>query len=419
MNVPRAASASLLALTVFVQCVFAVRLLAGTLYASRGDAAAARTEYSVAIACYERAIRYVPYRGDWTYMRASLVRNVSGHEAALPHYSTSLRLAPFAEQTVVGAIESLIETGRHDEAIEFVERASSITPYDWRVHYLEGVLATIEGRPQDAIAALRAAQESAPTRDPMIQTPLANALYAAGSFAEAEREASQSIRLQPQAPEPRLVRGKAHLAMGHATQAREDLDWAAREFRSRRALGQDVDELLAESEERLASALIAEKRPLEALAPLDRLAGDSPEAAAEAAGRLLLWLQRMGARAPAELWAFAIDALLDVGSFAEVDRSLSRVDEIFSDDPDGVFVSTRARLLLSEGRAGDAFALLADAPEPAKSKFEYRLALAQTHALAGNIATADLEFRALMSSMHVSPRVRRQAAEGLAALPDQ
>ncbi len=419
MSVRRAALIGFLIVLVVAQGAFALRLLSGTAYASFGDATIARGDYPTADSAYRRAIHFVPYRGDWVYTRASVMRHLSGHEAAVPLYEQSLRLAPDAEQTLVGAAESFIETGRLDAAKDLLERAWTLTPYDWRVHYLAGVLATIEMRPQNAVDAFRAAQRLAPTADRVIASPLANALYGVGSFADAERTAEQALRLQPGAPAALLTRGKARLALGRPQAAREDLEAAARAFRSDYVRGGDVLKLLAESEERLASAYIAEGRAQDAAAPLERIAGDSPDAAAAAAERLLLWLQRLGARAPVELWCFAIDAFIEAGRFDEAERSLARVNTVYPDGAGGAFAAPNARLQLSDGRTADAFAVLSSAPAAARSRPEHRLAEAQAHAMAGNAAAADLEFRALLTAVNASPRVKRQAAEGLAALGNQ
>ena len=415
----RAAFAALLIVAVSVQCVFAVRLLAGAAYASQAGAAAANGDFSAAEHGYRQAVDLVPYRGDWVYSLAGLVRHVSGPGAAIPLYDHSLGLAPFYEQAIVAKAESELETGRIDDAKASLERAWTITPYDWRVHHLAGVLAMQEQRPKDAVDALRRAQELAPRLDPVIQTPLADALYASAEYGEAVREASRAIQLQPLLPAHRLVRGKAHLALGHAEDARKDLAWAARAYRAQMGRGRDVERALFEAEERLASAFIAERRPLDALEPLERLSGDSPDAAAEAAGRLLLWLQRMGARAPAELWAFVIDSLIEEGEFDKADESLARCETLYPDGADGIFIAPKARVMLSRGRADDALEFLMAATDEAKSRPEYGVALAQAHALAGNPATAALEYRQLLDSSHSSPRIKRQAAEGLAALASQ
>lgn len=419
MSVVRAARIGVLAVLVTAQCAFALRLLGGAAYASLGDAAIARGDYPTADSAYRRAVHFVPYRGDWVYTRAGVARHLGGHEAAVPLYEQSLRLAPDSEQTLVGAAESFIETGRLDAAKDLLEQAWTLTPYDWRVYYLAGVLATIEMRPQNAVDAFRTAQRLAPAAERVIALPLANALYGVGAFAEAERTAEQALRLQPGAPAALLARGKARLALGQAQGARKDLEAAARAFRLDYMQGGGVLDLLAESEERLASAYIAEGRAQDAADPLERIAGDSPEAAEAAAERLLLWLQRMGGRAPAELWCFAMDAFIEAGRFEEAERLLERVKTVYPDGAGGVFAAPTARLLLSGGRPTDAFAVLSSAPESARSRPEHRLAEAQAHAMAGNAAAADLEFRALLTAVNASPRVKRQAAEGLAALGNQ
>ena len=127
----------------------------------------------------------------------------------------------------------------------------------------------------------------------------------------------------------------------------------------------------------------------------------------------------MGARAPAELWAFVIDSLIEEGEFDKADESLARCETLYPDGAAGIFIAPKARVVLSRGRADDALEFLMAATDEAKSRPEYGVALAQAHALAGNPATAALEYRQLLDSSRSSPRIKRQAAEGLAALASQ
>jgi tetratricopeptide (TPR) repeat protein len=309
--------------------------------------------------------------------------------------------------------------GRIDEATAMLDRAAAVTPFDWRIFQQRGVIETLEGRASDAVESLRRAAELVPKVNPAIQNPLANALYATGSYAEAAREAELAMQVQPLAPVHHLIRGKALYAMGEATEARKEFETCATRFRRRLAGGEDVAGALAESEQLLAFALLAEERPGDAVAPVERLAGDSPDVAAAAVERIAPWLIRAGASAGAELWACAAGVLVDAGRLEDAHELLSQAETAFPDNVESALIGLRARALLAEGRTEDATALLNMAPETAQASSEFMLAQAMAHAQSGQNASAALEFRALIDRVDAPPRIRRRAAEGLASLPDQ
>jgi tetratricopeptide (TPR) repeat protein len=317
---------------------------------------------------------------------------------------------------MVAAAESLIDIGLKDEAAALLDRAMAVTPFDWRVHYLYGVAATLEGRPAAAVASLRVAAELAPGPNATILNPLANALLASGAYAEAAIEAKRAIAIQPLAPEHHLVRGKALLALGNSAEAREAFRYSAQAYRGRLARGEPASGPLAESEEGLAFALLDEARIEDAEQALQRLAAISAPAADRAAMRLAPWLSQSGSHAPLPMWKFAVDALIEEGS---VERAEEIIEWAIAAHPDFAdeFVPADARVSLARGRPDEALVLLQNASNDAKSIPEFQLALAMTHAALGNSATAALEFDALLNRRDLPPGVRRQALEAEAALP--
>jgi tetratricopeptide (TPR) repeat protein len=297
-----------------------------------------------------------------------------------------------------------------------IARAASITPNDWRLYQLAGQIALRERRPDDAVAEFRRAARLAPGVEAAVQNPLANALYMTGQYAEAEHEASIAIAVQPSAPEHRLIRGKAKLELGNAMEARQDLALCVRAYRDLLERGKDVSGPLAEAENRLALAFIGEGRPLLALAALERLYADSPENAEAAVSAIEEWLLEEPGRAPAELWAFALDVMLDVGLADAVITFCDALPLAYREEVDRVFAPIRARALVLKGRSEEALELLSGMPEAAKSTPKYDLAVARTRAALGHTATARFEFRAVLENPDASPKDRRQAEDGLAAL---
>ena len=406
----------MLLIAVIAQCGFAVRLLLGAIHASRADAALLSRDFENAAEVYARAERYVPFRGDWAYAHAGAVRDSQGDTAAMPMYERALALAPYSEPTMVASAESLIDLGRRDEAVGLLDRALAVTPFDWKVHYLYGVVATIDGRAMDAVAALRTAADLVPGSNATILNPLANALLANGKPAEAALQAQRAITIQPLSPEHHLVLGKALVAQGKSADARPAFEYSAVAYRARLANGEAVAGPLAESEEGLAFTLLDTGRPDEAADSLLRISAISAPAAARAAQRLAPWLSQSGPHAPLVLWKFAIDALVEGGSIELTEDVLERA---IASHPDfaAVFLPADARVSLARGRPDEAMGLLKNAPESAKSGPDYQLALALTHAALGNSATAALEFDALLNRRDLPPGVRRQAVEASAGLP--
>jgi tetratricopeptide (TPR) repeat protein len=337
----------------------------------------------------------------------------------MPAYERALANAPFNVETMAGAAESLIDLGRRSEAAALLVRAQTLTPFDWRVHYLQGVLAIVEGRLADAIPALHAAAELAPGVNAAIENTLANALYATGSHTEALRSAQRAINVQTHEPAHRLIRGKALFAMGEFAKAREDFAYSAEHFRAALERGEKAAASLNESEEWLAMALIKEGRIPEALAPLGRIEEYSDEAAVRAADRLEPWLIVSGTNAPLEFWIYTIRAFLQADRAPEADRLLNRASELYPDQHGVGLLPYRALNLLSVGQTEEALALLRSAIDSARPFAAYSFALASVHAKLGNDATAALELSSVLNRRDLAPAFRRSAIRTLAQVSTQ
>lgn len=401
------------------QAVFSYRALMGAVYASRGGNALDNRGLDAAARAYSRALDYAPYRGDWQYAHAGAARDVAGHEAALPFYAKALDRAPYSEATMVAAAESFLLAGRVAEATALIDRAQALTPNDWRVHHLKGLVASMEQRNADAVTELQAAAELATQIDPRIQNQLANALYATGAYLEAERAASRAIDVEPLAPEHYLIRGKARLALGNAADARKDFGWSAMVYRKRLDQGMKVTGLVADSEERLAFAMLAEQSFDDVRNPLDRLYADGLAYATPVALRLDMWLRRSGSSTPVSVWVWTLDVLVESGEFERADELLARARVTFPGSDGAALIPSSARLMLADGRTADALAMLGDAPEDIKSTLDFRLAYAQALAASGRVASARLEYLALADAPGASLKERRMAEAGLAALSTQ
>ena len=164
--------------------------------------------------------------------------------AALRHYARGEALAARSDAAGVKAEAALIATqAGAAEATPIYFRPTARAVLHIAVLTLQGRAAMLEGRPQDAVTAYRAAAaiqdaelNGKGSRDPPPwwypeRRSLAAALLAAGQPAKAAEEARTALKLWPREPLTLQVLGEAEQAAGQAEAARRDLAEASHAWR--------------------------------------------------------------------------------------------------------------------------------------------------------------------------------------------
>ncbi len=116
-----------------------------------------RNEIAEALAVMDSLIQSEPAEADHYRFRAELYRLQGNLSAAECDYRQVVRLTPGSVEGYLGLAEVAIQGGHYQEAAEYLQRALTCAPPDWRIAYTQALLADRRG---DAPAALRHAQQA-------------------------------------------------------------------------------------------------------------------------------------------------------------------------------------------------------------------------------------------------------------------
>lgn len=89
-------------------------------------------------------------------------------------------------EAVFSITRQYMALGQTEQAIEILRRAIATLPNDWNYHFQLGMILSMRGKPEEAVAEFRSVLQGDPSR-PHIRTALAQALSDSGQFSEAEQ----------------------------------------------------------------------------------------------------------------------------------------------------------------------------------------------------------------------------------------
>ncbi len=149
----------------------------------------------------------------------------------------------------INEAEQEFREGNYQQAIAEYKRAVEITPSDGQAQAALGVLYELQGRPEEAEKAFKAAEEALGDRQEFLMT-VAQTYTTAGEYETALDKANAAIELDPEAARAYLVRGSIYENMEERTEAIDDFQRSADLAQS---AGQDALYVLAKM--RLATLL--------------------------------------------------------------------------------------------------------------------------------------------------------------------
>ena len=164
-------------------------IVLGAIRAQRGDLAAARDAYEVALALEPRSVAARVNLAD-------LLRQEGDDGAAAALLRDALDIAPDDADVHHALGLALVRLGRADEALEALERAAELDPANLRYGYVHAVAAHSTGRVPLAIRRLEELHERWPA-DADVLVALINYHAGLGGFAEAELYARKLVELLP------------------------------------------------------------------------------------------------------------------------------------------------------------------------------------------------------------------------------
>lgn len=151
----------------------------------RGRILMEQAAFDEAFTAFERALELEPENYEVLYYTGLCFERVSDKESALQYYTQASEIKSSSAQYVVAAAEMLIDLGRIDEAIEFIEARNATFEHDAGVRQTLGHLSMVQGDYEKAHEYLDEARILAPDDEGIIED-LTRAQIATGRFAEAE-----------------------------------------------------------------------------------------------------------------------------------------------------------------------------------------------------------------------------------------
>jgi tetratricopeptide (TPR) repeat protein len=172
----------------------------------RGRILMEQTAFDDAFVAFSRALELEPNNVEVMYYTGLCYERVSDKEKALEYYVRASEIEVSSAQYVVAAAEMLIDLGRIDEAVEFIEARNATFEHDAGVRQTLGHISMIQGEYEKAHQYLDEARILAP-EDEGILEDLTRTQIATGRFAEAE----YSIAKLQQTPENASRRDLMHM----------------------------------------------------------------------------------------------------------------------------------------------------------------------------------------------------------------
>lgn len=403
---------------VLTQSAFTGSWFVGELYGSYGSAALSNADFGAAQWLFTRARAAEPYNADWWYLEGVAAGRTRGYAASAPALTAALEREPNNVATLINAAEAYAMLGDTEAAKPLLRRLTRLTPNDWKLEHLQGVVAALDGRHAGAVTHLTRAARLAGKPEVAVLNLLANEQYAVGDYRAALDRADQALAQQPNNPDHMLIRAKALLRLGRHQAALREAERTMRGYRQQASRGLPVG-LKLDQARRYAteSAVLAGEydRTAELFETMRNTSGESAihDAAAALAG---LSPDRV-AKMPAALWASVIDTLIDCGDADLARDSLDEADGLDIQLTATAKALLQARLLVVSGDPDGAIEFLYAIQQ--RNTPQWRLALGEADAAAGRVASARLEFAALIGDATNPEYIRRRAARGLEALRTQ
>lgn len=142
-------------------------------------------ELEAAISSLRRAIEIDPNHADAHYYSGLVYQHWSEYEEAYVEYVSALKLDESSSDYVMASIETAITLKRYDEAESMIRDAKRYLDHHAPLRRVEGHLAMLQGRPQDAAEAFRRTMLLAP-EDRTVIEDLCLALISAGDYIKAQ-----------------------------------------------------------------------------------------------------------------------------------------------------------------------------------------------------------------------------------------
>ncbi len=195
-------------------------------------------------AAYRQATLLKPDYAEAQYNRGLMLRELKCNDEALAAQKRAVELRPnYAEAlTQIGAL--LNDLGKPEEALRSLESAVALNPRHFETNYYRGVVLDALHRFEEAITAFQAALQIRPDSHEA-HYALGNALNYTGRDAEALQEYRKAIDASPG-----FVNAHVDFNALAWTMGRADLSFKSFEY-ARTRIGDDVDLLMAESEQRI------------------------------------------------------------------------------------------------------------------------------------------------------------------------
>jgi tetratricopeptide (TPR) repeat protein len=185
-----------------------------------------RGDWERARLALERLISETP-RSAEVYHRLGRVLQEQGQTArAEACYKHALALDPEYPDALVGLGQTENKLGRPQAALKNIDNAIELSPARAESHLARGRVLEALNRPDDALAAYFRALSVDPNSAPALLR-VAEIQLSRKQYDQALARLTHVLELTPESPEARHQRGRAHLALGHVTEAVDDLRFAS------------------------------------------------------------------------------------------------------------------------------------------------------------------------------------------------
>ncbi len=251
----------------------------GDAYGRLGALYQAHNVPSAAERCYANASSHSPENFRWHYYLAELLRGGGRHQEALKVYGRALALDADYPPLALRRGQSLIETGRLEQAAGLLGRIENAPGLEAAVHYELARIAQSRKAHEQVVLHLRKALELQP-RAERLHYPLAQALRALGKSAQAREHLARQGRRLPEVDDPLLAELEAlkrgshsHYRRAMSAVGKGDYIQASRAFEQ--GLEMDPDNLNARIS--YARALFVSGRSTAAQDQLERVLSQDPD----------------------------------------------------------------------------------------------------------------------------------------------
>jgi superkiller protein 3 len=156
----------------------------------RGRILMEQAAFDEAFVSFDRAKEIEPTNHEAYYFAGLCYERITRKEDALTNYVKANELDPSSAQYVVAAAEMMIDLGRVNEAIAFIERQGEKFDHNAGVRQTLGHISMLRGEFEQAVEYFNEARVLAP-EDTQVLEDLTRAQIATGRFAEAEYNLSQ------------------------------------------------------------------------------------------------------------------------------------------------------------------------------------------------------------------------------------